>query len=309
MDGHLHTMDPQGLGEFISTREGLLSIIEQLRGGAKQRWPFEKMVKPIVEELFKKRYCRNTPQGLARLWQEYPLQVNPELTWFRARELGEGGKSFSNASELGPRSAKDTKEYGRCHVPGAPVGYCSLYEDIALAEKNAETGKRYALAAYELTEELIVLPVGEYDFFRRTGQTYLGSVDPNAKAHYGKIQDGPDGRLLEVVDAFFAEEFISPASRDTDYRVTAALSDLLFNSVAGVDGQKHRIDAIFYPSVAYRAGYNLAIQPEAMEKKMCLVPSQTRIVRVTEAIGYGIFEKEDECILQAVGTDGTLKWK
>lgn len=65
----------------------------------------------------------------------------------------------------------------------------------------------------------------------------------------------------------------------------------------------------YYPSGACRAGDNPAIRPGAVAKKMRLAPGETRIVRVTEALGYGVFETEDEYTLKTITAGDMLDWE
>jgi len=302
MDGFAITIEgQQGLENHLSMREGLMGFVEQLRGGANRRWSFEQLediVKALVHNYG------------AEVYQSFTIPETSKLTIHRVRKL-EADTKLENIAHLGSRPAEATNDYGRCHVPHKPSCYCSLYEDIALAEVNAEAGQRYAIATYEITQDLIVLPIGELDYFRRTGTTYLNCEIPppdNLKDHYHKIindRDKERAKLRQFVDAFFADEFISPAYDTTHYKLTAALTKILFENQLWKD----RPDAIFYPSVAFRGGYNFAIRPDAEKSKMRLLKELTRIVKVKEVLGYGIYEIEDEYILKSVANDDQLEWE
>ncbi len=297
MDGHSYTMSRQGIGEFISTQEGLLNFIEQLRGGANRRWKFE-MVREVIQEM--------VHHFGDKLYQSYAMPVEWAgniTTIHRVRDIRDG--PFDFAEQLGSPDERLATKLGRCNVPGVPVCYCSLYEDTALAEVGAQTGHDYVVATFELTEKMILLPVGELDFYRRTGQTYLGSAHPRTTEHYANVyRNLPDARLRELTDAFFAEEFMAKAATESDYRLTAALSEVLFHLPF-----ETVIDAIMYPSVAFRAGYNFAIRRDSEKRKLRLAPFQTRIVRVTEALGYGIFDTKVVQQLRSIGEDGRLDWE
>lgn len=301
MDGYAITIEgQQGLEKHLAKRAGVLDFIEQLRGGADRRLPFNQL-EDIVYALVN-NYIR-------AVYTTYTILGTSKFTLHRIRKL-ENNEPFEYATDLGSAPIESTIDYGRCHEPQKPICYCSLYEDIALAEVNAEAGQRYAIATYELQEDLIVLPVGELDYFRRTGTTCLGSAiltSPNPKDHYDKIINDPDkerARLRQYVDAFFADEFISPASSTTHYKLTAALSKILFEHPQW----EERPDALFYPSVAFRGGYNFAIKPDVEKVKLRLMPQETRIVVVKEVLGYGIYDTENEQVLTAVANDGVLKW-
>ena len=188
--------DNAGLDQFLSTKEGVLNVIEQLRGRVSHRWRFETL-KPYMDALVK---CHGIHQSHSILAQE-------NLTLCRVRHLPQGEKP-KEAKELGPREPAETNDHGRCHWPGNPLCYCSLNEDTALAEVGAEIDQRYVVATYKVTGDLIVLPIGDLDCFRRTGYTQLGSAHPATSEPYREACDGSDGILKQLVDAFFADEFI-----------------------------------------------------------------------------------------------------
>jgi hypothetical protein len=229
----------QELERHLSTRSGCLDFVEQLRGGGKRRWPIPHL------EFVVRAFVYRHGVGVYR-----PYEI-PDLTLHRARKL-EGKEPFKHVSDLGSPPAEYATGYGRCHIPQKPVCYCSLYEDTALAEIYAEPGQRYVIATYKFSQSLVVLPIGEFDYFRRTGASYLGSAEPSTLNHYQKIINGDDGEVVllrQLVDAYFAEEFISPVSSNSDYKLTAVLSSILFDLPVG-----DPFNAIFYPSVAFRGG-------------------------------------------------------
>jgi hypothetical protein len=295
--GHLHTIDQIGLHDFVNDREGALSIIEQLRGGANQRWSFD-LVLCAITALFE-QHGQN---------QSYKLPANEKLTVLRARKLESDHRAAwpSSANQLGPRDAQSIDNYGRCHrpKPKQSIGYFAFYEQIALSEIDAQQGDCIVIATYQLIDELITVPIGELDYFRRTGETYLGSLNEKAKDAYSSTLKNIDENLRSFVDAFFAEEFIKPASTVSDYKITAALSELVLNH----PGLSEPVDAIFYPSVAFRAGYNLAVQANAVTGKMKLLVAETKIVKVREVLGYGIFETDELSNLKEINKDAQLIW-
>lgn len=286
-----HDFDADEFDRHIVTKQGLLSVVEQLRGRVSHRWQFETLKSYMVGLV--KRYG---------VYQSHPIRAQAGLTLCRVRHLG-SRDTPSKAKELGAREPDNTNDHGRCHWPGNPLCYCSLYENIALAEVDAETGQRCVVATYQLIDDLIVLPIGDLDCFRRTGYTQLGSAHAATSVPYREACDGADGKLMQLVDAFFADEFVKSSNARSDYGLTSALSAVLFNA-AWVTSP----DAIFYPSVAFRAGSNFAIRPNAVEKKMKLLVEETKIVVVTDVLGYGIFETETEAVLKSVSEVGELEW-
>lgn len=277
------------------TKEGALDIIEQLRGGAKDRLRYE-LIHLSVGMLIKV----SARQGV---YQPYCMQN--ELPIVRARPLEKPGEWFQSIDDLGPLPLHKAIKYARCHRPGRSLGYCSICTDTALAEVRAELGQQYAISTFSMPTGTMVLPVGELDYFRRTGRTYLGEAVERSAKIYEEVLDREDWALIALFDAFLADEFIKPAETQTDYKVTSAMAEVLFHG--GVPFSKP-IDAIIYPSVAFREGTNLAIRSEFFRAEMKLIEAETKIIEVTDVYGYGIYENRVLAKLRSVSEDGSLRW-
>ena len=274
----------------------MLATIEQLRGGAKDRLSFNN-IRLILGTLISRSNQLN-------VYQSYSIPENHSIV--RARHLEKAGEWFESIADLGPPQPEKTLQYGRCHRPGRSVAYCSLYEGTALTEIRAGLGSQYVISTFSMPAGSILLPVGELDYFRRTEQTYLGEAHERSKANHKEILDRDDWALIALFDAFLAEEFITPAETQVDYKVTSAMADVLFH---GGLPFPEPIDAIIYPSVAFRAGTNFAIQSASFQSsKVRLVESETKIIEVTKALGYGIYDYKVLSRLKAVRGDGSLEW-
>ena len=283
--------DSQDLG---FTREGALGIIEQLRGGAKNRLSYDQ-IRLMISILMK----TSSRYGV---YQSYSMPT--DLSVVRVRPLESSGEYYKLKEDLGPPPPDKTLGFGRCHQPGRPVGYWSLYEDTALAEVRAELGQQYLVSTFAIPKGSLLVPVGEFDYFRRTGQTYLGTAVEQSAKNYNALLDRADWHLFALFDAFLADEFIRPAMNQTDYKITSAIADILFNC----DLELGNIDAIFYPSVAFREGTNFAVRGELFKSKMKPFPAQTKIVQVTDVFGYGIFNCRVLTTLKSVNPDGNISW-
>lgn len=270
----------------------VLRVIEQLRGGAKSRLPYAQ-IREIMSAWAK--------YGVYSVYSKIP----EELSVHRARRLG-NKKWFEFADDLGPPIPEKTITYGRCHKPKHPLCYCSLYEDTALAEVNAEFGEQYVISTFIMPKDIRLIPVGELDYYRRTGRTYIGNETQQSAEPHEKALGEEDGVVAALIDAFLADEFIKQATTQTDYKITSALSDVLLNG--DLKPQKP-IDAIVYPSVVFREGINFAILPEPYKSKMKLVEAETKIIEITHVLGYGIFEYRMVASLKSVSSDGRLKWE
>lgn len=267
-------------------------IIEQLRGGAKSRLSYDQ-IRALMSVWAK-----------LGVYQSYSISAD-DLSVHRARRL-ENKKWFEFAEDLGPPTPEQTIKYGRCHQPKHPLCYCSLYEDTALAEVNAELGEHYVISTFTMPKDIRLIPVGELDYYRRTGRTYLGDKNPQSAKCYKKALDEEDGIVTALVDAFLVDEFIKQATTQTDYKVTSAISDVLLN---GDLKPLTPIDALVYPSVAFREGMNFAILPESHKAKMKLVEAETKIIKITAVLGYGIFDYRLLASLKSVSSEGRLKWE
>jgi hypothetical protein len=270
----------------------VLSDIEQLRGGAKSRLPYAQ-IREIMSAWAK--------YGVYQVYSQIP----EELFVHRARRL-ENKKWFEFADDLGPPIPEKTITYGRCHKPKHPLCYCSLYESTALAEVNAEFGEQYVISTFTMPKDIRLIPVGELDYYRRTRRTYIGNETKQSAEPHIEALGEEDGIVAALIDAFLADEFIKQATTQTDYKITSALSDVLLNG--DLKPQKP-IDALVYPSVAFREGMNFAILPEPYKSKMKLVEAETKIIEITDVLGYGIFVFQLLASLKSVSSDGRLKWE
>lgn len=285
--------DSQGPGFSI---QGALEIIEELKGSAWEPLPHEQIYIAIGTII--KASAR---QGLYQCYQ-----MQSDLQIIRARPLDSPGEWFKHKDDLGPLRPKKVTTYQRCHRPGRSVGYCSLYEDTALAEIRAKVGQQYAIATFELPAGSIVLPVGEFDFFRRTGGTYLGEAIEKSARVYRDLLKREDSLPLALFDAFFADVFMRPANSEKDYRVTSAIAEVVFYGGLQLT---EPVEAILYPSVAFRSGTNFAVRAEAFSSRLNLVPYETRIIEIVDDLGYGIYDYRDLKKLKSVGSTGELAWE
>lgn len=98
---------------------------------------------------------------------------------------------------------------------------------------------------------------------------------------------------------------MKPARKQVDYKVTSALVDVVLNDYS----LRAPIDAIFYPSVAFRGGVNFAVLPEAWKSKTELVSEETRIIEITDVLGYGIYKYKQVGMLKSNTSNGGFDWK
>lgn len=268
-----------------------LQVIERLRGGAAARLGYED-VRALLAKLVKR--------AAPAYWVHTPPRV---LTVHRSRPLGrdEDWRQFTER-DLGPPPPDCVRNYARCNCPGQSRLYCSLEENIALAEMQAARDQIHLLTTYLLDRKIKLLPIGELDFFRRTGGlTYLGDSASKIARLYAGMVDEPD---VAFIDAFFADEFMRHASTDAVYFLTSALADILLSDAETEPAP----EALFYPSVVFRGGVNFAITPEACATRVNLIPEATKIVRITEVLGYGMYRYDTLAQLEICEPE-RLVWK
>ena len=285
--------DSQGLNISI---QGALAIIEELKGSARERLLHDQIYMAVG--IIIKASAR---QGL---YQCYRLQHDLQVV--RVRCLDRPGEWFKHKDELGPLPQDKAIVYQRCHRPGRSVGYCSLHEHTALAEVRAGVKQQYAMSTFELPRGSTVLPLGEFDFFRRTGGTYLGEVNEGSVGIYRNVLSGEDWIQIALFDAFFADEFMKRAESELDYRVTSVIAEIIFH---GGLPFPEPVDAFIYPSVAFRSGTNFAVRGSVFSSRLKLMPCKTRIIEIINDFGYGIYECKDLARLKSIGERGELNWE
>jgi hypothetical protein len=88
------------------------------------------------------------------------------------------------------------------------------------------------------------------------------------------------------------------------YFLTSALADILFSASPSWAPP----EALFYPSVVFRGGVNFAIAPQAYASRVSLMAEKTKIVRITDVLGYGLYRYETLARLESCEQDA-LEWK
>ncbi len=285
--------DLQGLGISI---QGALKIIEELKGSAREQLSHEQIYMAIGMII-----KASTRQGL---YQCYRIQSDLQI--IRARHLVSPGEWFKHKDDLGPLPQNKAVTYQRCTRPGRSVGYCSLNEHTALAEVKAKVKQQYTISTFELPVESIVLPVGEFDFFRRTEGTYLEEANEGSARIYRDILKSKDWIQIALFDAFFADQFMKEAFSQVDYKLTSVIAEVVFH---GGLPFIEPVDAFIYPSVAFRSGTNFAVRGSAFLSRLKLVSGKTRVIEIVNDFGYGIYEYKDITRLKSVENSGELKWE
>jgi hypothetical protein len=272
--------------------EDHLHLIERLRGGTTARLGAD-AIRPLLAELIGRAgpaYWTYSLPRIVKVHRSRPLEPGDDWRRFTQRDLG-------------PPPPDKVTEYARCNHPGQSLLYCSLEENIALAEMQAARGQTHLITTYLLDRNMRLRPIGELDFFRRTGGlTYFGDSTSKVARHYaGMVQD----INVTLIDAFLADEFMRYAQTDAVYFLTSTAADILFADIEG--NAWPAPDALFYPSVVFRSGVNFAIAPHAYASKVSLIAEETKIVRITEVLGYGLYRYDTLALLES--REEQLSWK
>lgn len=196
-------------------------------------------------------------------------------------------------------------KYGRCNLKDAKIYYAAKNLETALLECKATKGDQFhvvELSAFESSEYVMSLFIGQYDEYRRTRFATYPVFEINKtyqKEITNLIEKIGDEKFLQFayIDAFIAEEFRKKILDDNDYKITATISKLFFE--AGI------VDQIIYPSVTYRNSLNLAIKPSLIGEKYKI--NRIFSIKVRDYLDYGMFAYE-EYAFGRIGGEGDIIW-
>lgn len=268
-----------------------LAMIEQLRGGMIRRLQSNE-IKRVIAGLF---------EGMPYVG----YSVGAPERFFRGR-ICNTSKLLDKPSEFGYRQPDSVKDYGRCHSPGTSIFYCSSTLETVITELGPEVGDRIhvGMASAKEKSEIHLTAIGEIDYARRYNRPVIGNQEAYKALNKVLVQinrqDPEHHNRVLVIDAFFSDLFALPARKQHEYRPTSALSTLLFQGIAGLDG-------FGYPSVEHRGGVNYAILPKSFDEKMEWV--EFRTLEVVEYVGFGIYGTKIYATASETDEDGKLIWK
>lgn len=286
-----YVVSDQEFSKQIEKFEFALAMIEQLRGGMIRRLQSNE-IKRVIVGLF---------EGMPYLG----YSVGAPERFFRGR-ICNASKLLDKPSEFSYRQPDNVKDYGRCHSPATPIFYCSSNLDAVLSELGPEVGDRIhvGMASAKEKSKLLLTSIGEIDYGRRYRRPVIGNqeaynilYDELSKI---KTQNLERYKRVLVIDAFFSDLFALPARKQHEYRSTSALSTLLFQKIAGLDG-------FGYPSVEHRGGVNYAILPKSFDEKMEWI--EFRVLEVVEYLGFGIYGTKIYATASETDEDEKLIWK
>ncbi|NRA17473.1 MAG: RES family NAD+ phosphorylase [Oceanospirillaceae bacterium] len=252
-----------------SKLDDVLAIVEQLNGCMSLRCSREELTKIVTSLIHKVPYWVN------------PVADN--AVFYRGRI---SPVSLDTPGEYSYCPKEKSKSYGRCHSPGTTVLYGASDIQTVVSELAPEigevvyVGKAKILAPYKAT----FTAVGELDHIRRYDRSLFkdNKTRETIYSSFGELNREDATRAL-LVDAFFAEAFSKPASKDNEYKITSALIEYLLDPTK----LKKYVDAVAYPSVAHRGGINYAIRPEAFDEHCEW--ANFYAYEITGNYGYGLY--------------------
>lgn len=274
----------------IANFEIVIKVIEQLRGGLVFRKTREEL-KEIIKIL---HGCNiNLSYPLDEIFRIFRGRIENDETVKSANDLSYSPQEYSN-------------NYGRCHSPKSTIFYGANNIDTVLSELSPEINDTIYIGEAQLKENYNsdIAAIGELDHIRRYDKALYGG-DGTFNTMKSKISDYSDvgSYMAYLVDAFFAESFSKPASKNSEYKLTSALIELLLSLK---DGESSVFDGVAYPSVAHRGGNNFVISPDHFDTKFKWILFYK--LKITGYFGYGIYLKNLIATGQCLNSGKEIEW-
>lgn len=281
------------LDEATRSLQGCIGLIEQIRGGGRFRFSWGH-IREILSALTSGHW-----------WFGYPLPS--EFSVFRGRFRNDV-EHFQNVKDLSFRPTDCVSDYGRCHKPGFSVFYGANNLDTVLSELSPEIGDHVHIAIAKLRSDkaVNVTAVGEIEHVRRYGRALIGN--DQARQYIQTFLDNAKSEMdikTILMDAFLSDLFVTPASSQKDYKVTSALSDIVFSFRDPQHGLG--FDGFAYPSVAHRGGTNYAFRSESFSQSMEIYHCMA--FEITDYLGFGIYGRRKYAEGKSISEDGIIQWE
>lgn len=243
-----------------------IDCIERLKGGAIERLDWEKLYS-LMDDL-----SENLPIIL------HPIDHSAKFA--RARIL-EDDKKFDSIHKLSYPKQENCKTFGRCNRPNQPVLYAGVGTELLFSEINAHIGDYVGIVHMQPSETLYCVRLGALNLWKRTQGICL--LDEEIKKQIAAIHNDPKNIVAFLFDAFISDYFTRIGSQSI-YKITSAYSAAILNSHPKIAG-------IIYDSVNHTAGACLSFKPNHFNTT--LKPKDVQIVKVTNYLGYGIYDFEE----------------
>jgi len=257
-----------------------IDCIERLNGGAIARLSWENLYL-LLDDLTEK-----LPLIL------HPLKKTDKF--IRGRILSDI-EPFPTIKTLSYPPVEKCHAFGRCNKPHEPVLYSGVGSELIFSEIGAKIGDIVGLLYICPVRDLFIARLGALELWRRTNGMCLMNGD--IKAEIKKIYLNPENIIAFLLDAFISDHFSRPSSPDT-YKLTSAYTSCILDSNKDIAG-------LIYDSVDHTKGACLAIKPIVFDEY--LQPTEVQIVRITNYLGYGVYDFE-EIHFSNKFEDDTISW-
>lgn len=177
-------------------------------------------------------------------WRNY----GEKLQFFRVRKLEENQYIYTKELIYPPK--KYVKVRGRLNDIKESMLYVSRDQVTPFYEVKAKVGERYAMIGYEILQ-------GE-----NIQATVIGLNNP----YSDDMKLNEQGKInYRIIEQFFYTEFTKDVGKGTEYlyKISTMLAKNFFDIP--------NCDAYEYPSVALNRNVNLAIKPQAVDKKLKII--------------------------------------
>lgn len=162
--------------------------------------------------------------------------------------------------------------------------FISACESSSLIREGMETSGEQTITfgKWEVIEDIHLLVVIHKDYFHDADNSLLGELKIAYEDFLMKYPDA--AKDIDISAKYFAKEFSKKNEDGFDYNY---LISAIFTEVVTTD---YAFDGVMYPSVQTggQLGFNVAITPDAVDKKMKLVVAyETQIKKIGEKVHIG----------------------
>jgi hypothetical protein len=224
-------------------------------------------------------FCRAI-EPLFDVYEVLSLEFGRGNIFWRARIIK--NDIYSNLSEL-DYPPPELARRGRLNDTGTPCFYISARKETALAEVDAAEGQLVQVAGFRFLNEaparLVV--IGEYSNVHKNGYMHFAGRDPDMTiAKILNAMPGKEALTHIYIDKFFAAVLADPDASSNGYMFSRALAQAIY--------ARNSADAIVFPSVKDRGGFNIGVKAEQSDKSfhnVCCI-----VVRMGKARQFGVIE-------------------
>ena len=162
--------------------------------------------------------------------------------------------------------------------------FISACESSSLIRGGIETSGEQTITfgKWEVIKDIDLLVVIHKDYFCNADNSLLEELKSAYEVFLMKYPELAND--IDITAKYFAKEFSKKNEDEADYNY---LISAIFTEVVTTD---HALDGVMYPSVQAggRLGFNVAITPDAVDKKMNLVSAyETQIKKNRENVHIG----------------------